>query len=415
MSDLIKPVAAIIFAISLVQLANGFLGTLVSLRVGGPEFGPQAVGPIMAAYYVGYSIGAMSTGDLVQRVGHIRAFAAFSGLVAAVVALLPVFVSAPVWFLGRIAIGFGCAGLFIAAESWLSARSTAETRGAIFSYYMVATYATFAGGQFVINLASPQGFELFALASALFCIALVLVSTTRSSVPSLPKSPRLRVKELHHLAPASIGGCVLAGLVSSCFFALVPAMAQDRGFPTSTITLLVATAIAGGFTFQLPVGWLSDRFDRRAVLAGLSIGLALSSVLILMIGTQPDTISNAGLAGAFLLGGFFSSLYPVSVSHANDRVDTARAVAVSGNLILIYGLASCLGPVGGAWLIGRGGLSTLLWSICIGSIAFCILATIRFLSARKSLVPRSKVPFAAINVTPAPTLDAALDEAKRSG
>lgn len=128
MSDLIKPVAAIIFAISLVQLANGFLGTLVSLRVGGPEFGPQTVGPIMAAYYVGYSIGAMSTGDLIQRVGHIRAFAAFSGLVAAVVALLPVFVSAPVWFLGRIAIGFGCAGLFIAAESWLSARSTAETR-----------------------------------------------------------------------------------------------------------------------------------------------------------------------------------------------------------------------------------------------------------------------------------------------
>jgi hypothetical protein len=61
----------------------------------------------------------------------------------------------------RALTGFGCAGLFEATESWLNAKASPATRGTVFAIYMVATYATFAGSQFVLNLASPTDFTLF--------------------------------------------------------------------------------------------------------------------------------------------------------------------------------------------------------------------------------------------------------------
>ncbi len=292
-------------------------------------------------------------------------------------------------------------GLFIATESWLNASAPPQMRGGVFAVYMVATYATFGAGQFMLGLAPADHFDLYAIASGLLCLALVLVSTTRSATPVLPESPKLRLRELRHLAPVSIGGCIVAGVVSSAFFALVPAMAASAGFPTGSISKIVAAAIFGGLAFQIPVGWLSDRLDRRLVAAGLSFGLALCAVACLSIDPVGSTLSVAEFARVFLLGGFFSTIYPVCVSHANDRVDRDRVVAVSGQLILIYGLGSCLGPIVGAWVVGRGGMDAFFWFLAASAAVFCIVAIIRCLSRER---PRNRRPgrvLAGANVTPA--------------
>ena len=46
-----------------------------------------------------------------------------------------------------------------------------------------------------------------------------------------------------------------------------------------------------------------------------------------------------------------STLYPVCVAHAHDRMPADRVVAVSGRLILVSGLGSVLGPLIGASLM----------------------------------------------------------------
>src|SRR5690606_35633936 len=161
-------VGATTAGIALVQLANGFLGTLVSMQSASVGFSPLAVGIVLASYYGGYTLGAATISPVLQRVGHIRLFAALAGLVAASVALQPVFTSAPAWILIRLVTGLGCAGLFITAESWLNATAAPQNRGAIFAIYMVATNAAFGAGQFLLNLPAPGGFELFSLAAALF-------------------------------------------------------------------------------------------------------------------------------------------------------------------------------------------------------------------------------------------------------
>jgi MFS family permease len=374
MRNILAGIAALIVGISTIQLANGFLGTLVSLRVGVAHYAPAVAGLVLAAYYGGYSLGAMTIGNLIQRIGHIRAFAGLAGLVAASVMLLPVLVNAPFWIVARGLTGFGCAGLFIATESWLNAKAPSALRGSVFATYMVATYATFGSGQFVLNLANPAGFELFALAGALFCLALVPVSMTHAAAPALPPSPRLGWSELRHVAPVAMAGCAASGAVSSVFYALVPALAHGAGYSVGSIAALVATAIAGGFAFQLPVGWLSDHVDRRILACALSVGVAAMAALM----TLHDPVAGwLAYLNAFLLGGCFSAIYPVCVAHANDRVAPERAVAVSGLLILISGVASFLAPIVGSWLVREGGFQAVFWFMVAVALGFAAEATWR--------------------------------------
>ena len=69
-------------------------------------------------------------------------------------------------------------------------------------------------------------------------------------------------------------GCVLSGLIGGAFYALVPAWMQTEGIERETIALFMLVAVLGGLAFQIPVGRLSDRFDRRIVLAVLGLGFA---------------------------------------------------------------------------------------------------------------------------------------------
>ncbi|MWP38473.1 MFS transporter [Rhodobacter sphaeroides] len=352
LSAVLSTVGTTILGITLVQLANGFLGTLVSMNTASAGFAPVVVGVVLAAYYGGYTIGAATIATVLQRVGHIRLFAALAGLVAASIALQPILTSPGSWILIRLVTGFGAAGLFITAESWLNATSTPKDRGMIFAIYMVATNAAFGAGQFLLNLPAPGGFELFSLAAALFCLALVPVALTGSAQPKLVESPRLRLRDLRRLAPVSFAGCATTGLASSAFYSLVPAYAQTQGVEASSISAFMATAIAGGLAFQIPVGTLSDRFDRRILAGCIAAGLAISTLCLALLPLSTPVI----LIVTFILGGFMSTIYPVCVAHANDRVEPERAVATSGRLILIQGIASFLGPIIGTTVMGQTGI-----------------------------------------------------------
>lgn len=376
----IAAVGALILGMSMVQLANGYLGTLVSMRVVALDFGAGIGGTVLAAYYAGYTLGAARAGRIIERVGHIRAFAALAGLVGAAVALQPVLPWPAFWVLARGATGFGLAGLFIATESWLNVKASPSSRGAVFALYMVATYATFGGGQFLLNIGDAQGLELFALAAALFCLALIPVSTTTAEVPRMPPGPRLSLRELRQLAPVAVFGCAAAGLIGSTYYALVPAYATMQGLPTSTISLFVATAIFGGLAFQVPVGHLSDRFDRRLVASLLALSLAATAVAFVAL--TPE--GWAPLVLTFIFGGFMSTIYPVCVAHANDRVAPDRAVAVSGQLILVSGTAACLGPIAGTWIMDHDDIDGVFLFMAAVMTPFALFAIYRAVRVEKA-------------------------------
>src|SRR4029450_1083340 len=113
----------------------------------------------------------------------------------------------------------------------------------------------------------------------LFATALVMVTTTRAEPPQATATERLPYGQLSRAAPVAVVGCVLSGVVAGTFYSLVPAWMQDVGIERGRIALFMLVAVLGGFAFQIPIGWLSGRFDRRVVFRAPGRGLGGAATL----------------------------------------------------------------------------------------------------------------------------------------
>jgi MFS family permease len=380
-------IGTLIAATSGVQLANGFFGTVVALRVA-ETFAGGLAGLVLSAYFAGFTVGAVRSTAIILRIGHIRAYAAFAGIVVAATAVMPLWPSALAWALLRALVGFGCAGIFVTTESWLHAKAPAAIRGRVFSTYMVGTFVALAAGQLLIARAPIDSFVAFNIIVALFAGALAMVSATRAEPPRASATDPLGYGTLLRAAPVAVTGCALSGLLSAAFYALAPAWMQGEGIGRTTIALFMLVAVLGGLAFQIPVGRLSDRFDRRLVLAVLSLLFAVTAVLLSIL---PHRLAVV-LPAAALLGGAMSTLYPVCVAHAHDRMPADRVIAVSANLILISGIGSIIGPMLGTTAMGWFGLDGLLYGMA--AVALLIGAVALLASLGRAAPLRLMRPFA---------------------
>ena len=352
-----------------VQCATGFFGTFISLRVTLENFSPLMAGLAFSGYFAGFMAGAAFCGRVISRIGYIRAYVAFGGMVIIATDAMSLMVSPLPWAFLRGVIGFGCAGLFVTTESWLNAKARPTERGRIFSTYMVGKFVALGLGQTLIARIEIETSTPFNIIIAFFAIGLVLVSMTRAEAPQLV-AEALPYGRLAQAAPVAVAGTVLSGIITSAFYALVPMWMQGRGIGRETIGLVMLAAVLGGLAFQIPVGQLSDRCDRRIVLAGLGIGLAAVAVSLVHL---PRTLSVL-VPLAASLGGFMSTLYPVCVAHAHDRMSGDRVVAVSSRLLLVSGLGSVLGPLLGTGLIAQFGIDGMLYFMAATAFVLACIA-----------------------------------------
>jgi MFS family permease len=361
-------IGTLVIATSIIQLANGFFGTLFSLRVAIEDF--DTPGLVLSAYFAGFTLGAFRCGKIIERVGHIRAYAAFAGLVSIATGAIPLVVESYVWIILRAIVGFGCAGIFITTESWLNAKALPSDRGKVFSIYMVGTFIALALGQLMIAQADVKGSSSFSIIATLFAAGLVIVTMARVEPPQLIAAATLPLGALIREAPVAVIGSSLSGLVGGTFYALVPAWMQNQDIERTTIALFMLSVVLGGLAFQIPVGRLSDRFDRRIVLTLLGIGFSVIGFVVVISSRSLQTM----LPEAVLLGGFMSTLYPVCVTNAHDRMPADRVVAVSGWLILASGVGSILGPLIGASLKPSFGIDGVFYFMIAATIILAITA-----------------------------------------
>jgi MFS family permease len=363
-------IATLIVATSAIQLASGFFGTFFSLRIVGEGFGAAMTGLVLSSYFAGFTVGALRCNRMIERIGHIRAYAGFAGSVAAATAAMPLLIHSVPWLVLRAVVGFGCAGIFVTTESWLNATAAPSERGRVFATYMVGAFLALALGQLLISRIQVESAAPFSVIVALFAIALVIVSTARAEPPQVSTAARLPYGQLSRTAPIAVAGCGVSGLVSGTFYSLVPAWMQGEGIARGTIALFMLVAVLGALAFQVPVGRLSDRFDRLVVLSALSLGFAATAVALVVL---PRSLSGVLIVAAFL-GGFMSTLYPVCVADAHDRMPADRVVAISSRLILVSGIGSVLGPLIGTSLVAHFNINGVLYFMAAAVLVLAVVA-----------------------------------------
>lgn len=417
-SGVLKPVTALLIASAILMLGNGLNGVLLPLRAHIDGFSGLTLGLMGSAYYAGLLAGCIVCPRIIARVGHIRAFAAFTSIATAT-PLLHAMIPDPIaWSLLRALNGLAFAGLFMGIESWLTAASEPATRGRVLGLYSLVHLTVVTAGMQLIGAFDARGFELFSLVAILYSIAAVPVALTGSIVPVPPAETRLRLGWLLTVSPSAVWACLLAGVANSAFWTLSPFYGATLGLSDQSTALFLAAGVLMGALAQWPMGALSDRLGRRVPLAMAGLACCLAGLGL----SYAARTGNVPLAYAMVLlyGAGAFPIYTLAVAHANDLVDKGRAVEVSGGLLLVFSIGATVGPLLAAlWMERAGGgaifLHTAIAHLLIAAIMIVRIGTRPVLSrqywARFVLVPRSTPAVFGLDPrgTPAPAPKAAVD------
>jgi MFS family permease len=337
----LTPVAALLTSVALLFVGNGLQGTLLPVRAELEQFSPLEIGVMGSAYYGGFVAGCLIGPYVVRRAGHIRAFAAIVAIASCVALAHAVLVQPVLWWLFRATTGFCFAALFMIVESWLNEKTSNETRGQVFSAYIIINLVMATAGQMLLPLGEPQSFALFALASALVSLATVPLSLTRQEAPAPLQRVQVRVRRLFRISPVGFVGCLAVGAGNGAFWALAPVYVQAGGGDTLRIALFMSLTAMAGALSQWPLGRWSDRIDRRIVIVICSVGAGVAGIGILLVG--PQAIAPGYLLAA-MYGVFAFPLYTLSVAHTNDYVDREDTVETASALLLIFAGGAVIGP-----------------------------------------------------------------------
>ncbi|WP_111494158.1 MULTISPECIES: MFS transporter [Marinobacter] len=337
-----KTLSSLIFSIILLIGGNAFLMTLLGLRLSIEGISPGVIGWILVFYSFGFVAGTLFAGRIIERVGHVRAFAVFAAILAASVLIYPMAVQAGLWGGLRAVGGFVMAGLMIVMESWFSSKADNRNRASLFAVYQIVFFLSTAGGQVLIRVGDPAGYIPFSLAAILVALAVVPLSLTRRESPTVVRGDRMSLRRLYGKSPVGTLGSLVAGLLISAFYAMGPVYANRIGLNVSQVSDFMASAIVAAMILAWPVGRLCDHFDRYRVMLVTALVAAGCSLAVALIGGL-----NAWLlviiVGLYM--GISATLYPIAVAISNDLMDSHQITAASTALLLSYGIGSCIGPV----------------------------------------------------------------------
>ncbi|RLL71804.1 MFS transporter [Paenirhodobacter hankyongi] len=400
----------LLLGVLLFMVGNGMQGTLLGVRGAIEGIGTYQMSVVMSGYFAGFLFGSQMTPVMIRRVGHVRVFAALGSMISAVLILYAAMPHWLVWAALRVVIGFSFSGVYITAESWLNASSTNETRGQALSAYMIVQMIGIVAGQVLMNTADPAGWMLFVIPSVLVSLAFTPILLSVAPAPTFAEVQRLNFRKLFAASPLGVVGMFVMGGVFSAVFGMASVWGTRAGLSVPQISIFIASIYIGGLIAQYPIGWISDRMDRRRLIFVVS---AVGSVAMLAAFLLAPGFWLLTLLGA-VIGGVANPLYSLLVAYTNDYLDKSDMAAASGGLLFVNGIGAMMGPPVTGWLmeaVGTGGFFLFLSLLTAFLAAYALWRMTR----RPGMAPEDTGAFTVIS--PAATalavgeaLEAAQDE-----
>jgi len=339
---------ALLLGMMLLQVGNGMQGTLLGIRGALEGFSTLEMSVVMSSYFLGFLFGSRMAPEMIRRVGHVRVFAALGSMISAVLILYPTITEPWAWSIGRVLIGFCFSGVYVTAESWLNNSASNATRGKALSLYMMVQMVGIVSAQAIMVLADPSGYVLFVIPSVLVSLAFAPILLSVSPTPAFDTTKPLSLRQIMAISPLGCVGMFLLGGVFAAQFGMAPVYGAEAGLSVAQISIFVSTFFVGSLLLQYPIGWLSDRMDRRVLICGASLvmgGGALAGIAL-------DALFVPLLVAGFVIGGMSNPLYSLLIAYTNDFLDHDDMAAAAGGMVFINGLGAVTGPLITGWLMG---------------------------------------------------------------
>lgn len=341
----VEALTPIITGALILQVAGTALHTYVPLYMALAEHAPVMIGLVGAAYSAGFLVGCFTIPALIRRVGHIRAFAVFAAVQAALavsLAMTPV----DFWGVSRFVMGVAAAGHIVCIESWIAGQVEPARRGRVFGFYQTMNRLVLILSQVAVGYLALRMESMFMLVSVAFSLALVPVALTKARSPDAPPLVSVNLGALWRDAPTAVGGCLYVGLVSGALTYVAPAYGIMIGLGRKDAILLAAASQLGALVMQWPMGLFADRVDTRNImLAAVGLACAASGIMLWVVhGDLPHL--HWLMIGLFTLVGAGSMpIYSVSVVHAYRHIGQEQAVSLSAGLLFLWAAGASAGPL----------------------------------------------------------------------
>ena len=338
---------ALLLGIAFLMLGNGLQSTVLSVRGSIEGFSTESIGAVMTCYFIGYLAGSFVTPKVLANVGHVRVFAALASLSSASALLHAVFIDPYTWGAMRLITGFCFAGLYIVAESWLNDMATNETRGQTLSTYLIVQMLGIIIAQFVLNLWDASGYALFVIISVLVSISFAPILLSVNAAPVHSTTKRMSIGDLYRASPLGAVGCFILGGIFAAQFGMGAVFATAKGLSLADLSIFVAMIYVGGLLAQYPLGYISDRMDRRLLISALT-GAGTVALIVGMLFSGSSTVL---LTMAFMMGAVSNPLYSLLIAYVNDYLEQDDMAAASSGLLFLNGIGAILGPLIVGWMM----------------------------------------------------------------
>ncbi len=337
----------LLLGLMLLMVGNGLQGTLLGIRGAIEGFTTFEMSIIMAAYFLGFLGGSRMAPELIRRVGHVRVFAALGSFISAILILYPVMTNPIAWIVLRIAIGFCFSAVYVTAESWLNNAATNENRGKALSFYLMVQMIGIISAQALLAFGDPSGFILFVIPSVLVSISFAPILLSVNPTPAFETTKPMTLRQLFHISPLGCVGIFLLGGVFAAQFGMSAVYGTEAGLSVKQISVFVSSVYIGALLLQYPIGWLSDRMDRRVLICGTALVGGIAG----LVGLVFDENFMVLLVVAFLVGGASNPLYSLLLAYTNDFLQREDMASASGGLLFINGVGAVTGPVITGWIM----------------------------------------------------------------
>ena len=340
LSNVIRTTWPLFLGILFIGLGNGLQGTLSSWRADFEGFSVLTTGLVMSGYFIGQLASSILSPKQIKKTGQIRTYAAYASIASTAILIQILFIEPPVWFVARFLSGFCIAGIMIIVEGWLNSISSNENRGQIFSIHMIVVWGGLALAQGLFAVDDPTGVSLFLLASILLSISLIPILLTEIKAPEMDVQESLGLRALWKASPSGVATIGLSGLASAGFFGVGTIYAVKAGLSVSETALFMTLFIGFGALSQWPLGWLSDKIDRRKVI----MFCCATVICICIVLASFEFTSIILLILSALVGAFTLPLYSLGVAQSNDRLEPKQMISASGTIVLVFSVFAALGP-----------------------------------------------------------------------
>ena len=374
---------ALLLGMGLLMVGNGLQGTLLGVRGEIEGFSTFEMSFVMSAYFLGFLGGSRLAPEMIRRVGHVRVFAALASFISAVMIMYPLLNDSIAWFIGRVIIGFCFSGVYVTAESWLNNAASNENRGQALSLYMIVQMTGIVSAQALMLVGDPAGYETFVIASILVSVSFAPILLSISPTPAFDTAKPMTLHQLMDSSPLGCVGMFLLGGIFSAQFGMASVYGAQAGLSLVQISAFIATFYIGALVLQYPLGWVSDRMDRRLLILLVSASGGASALVGMVFGVTFPIL----LVSAFVIGGMANPLYSLLIAHANDKLQPDDMAAASGGMVFISGLGAIAGPLIIGWVMGPSVLGPQGFFLVIAALMLVLSAYALYRTTQRPAVP----------------------------